>query len=683
MFLLTDAKSTWACACLRATIFASLLAGPLLAQDVPDVVDLEKRIAATPADAKFALLLTLADRLEPIDIDRALTVAQQARSLAHSPAEELAAQAELAALRRGRGDYADAMQLARDGLTEADRLGDDGLRARFYYVIARTEWSLADFPASTESFHNAIQLAEKVHDLPLLCDAHTGISSIYHDLNQPELATQHLEEARKLAEQLHDSRRLGDYYKILGNQLAASGRRAAARAAHERSRQIHEQAGNERGVADALQNLASLAMNPEDLNQAVPDCTRAIAIYERLGLPRQRLNAEREFGRVLVRLGRPKEGIAHLETSLSLARTLGGRNAAANTYRELSTAYEAAGDLRAALDAQRQLKLETDAVLSETARQQIAVLNARYEAGRREHEIDLLRRDEALKDAELLRGRWQRYGLIAVFGCTALAVGAFVSRQRLKLRAEHRVLVETQAAKEAAEEADRVKTRFLGMASHDIRSPLGNIVTLASELRRTPAPLDSEHLDLIASEAQRVLCLVEELLTIAALETGKLELRRGPVDLVEVTHSAVEGLRWQATAKRQLIELQEPPVGVGEFTGDATRLHQVVTNLLSNAIKFSPPGKTITVALRRTAEHLQLSVRDEGPGLTAADAARLFTPFERLSTHPTGGESSHGLGLSIAHEIVRLHGGTIRVESRPGEGATFIAEFPLAGATAT
>jgi signal transduction histidine kinase len=109
--------------------------------------------------------------------------------------------------------------------------------------------------------------------------------------------------------------------------------------------------------------------------------------------------------------------------------------------------------------------------------------------------------------------------------------------------------------------------------------------------------------------------------------------------------------------------------------GDASRLYQVVANLVSNAIKFTPPGKAIAVTVSREGPRVVLRVRDEGPGMSTEVQARLFTPFAQGAARPTGGESSHGLGLSIAHEIVRLHGGSLRVESKPGAGATFIVEL--------
>jgi signal transduction histidine kinase len=673
-------------------LLLSLPITALLAQTPSDIAELEKKIAAAPREAQFALQLDLADRLEQVDVDRALAAAARARELATQPADQLAVLAAQAAILRTRGSYPEAMQLARAGLGEANTLASDRLRARFYYLIARTQWNLADYTAATASFHDAIQLAEKAGDLALLCDAETGLATIFHDLRQPDQESVHLEVARKLAEQLNDARRLGDYYKVLGNQRATAGDHAGARAAHERSRQIHEQAGNDRGVADALQNLAALAVTPEELAQGEADCLRAIATYLQLGQPRPRLNAERELGRVLVQLGRPQEALPHLTTSLQLARQLNVRSAAASAYRELAAAHEAAGDLRAALDAQRHFQIETDAVLGERARQQIAVLNVTYEAGKRETEIALLRGEQARKQAELnakntalvaadlALGRAKAIRLALGMGILAGAVGlgAFFLHQRTRLRAERRLHAETQAAKEAAEEADRVKTRFLGIATHDIRAPLGHIVTLAGDLRKTaPSAEHAEDLDALASEAQRVLCLVEELLTLSALETGGLSLHRAPLELAEVTHAAIDALRWQATAKRQTIGFQSPPPGTTTLTGDAQRLHQVVTNLVSNAIKFSPPGSAIAVSFTRGESTLTLAVRDAGPGLSPEDAAKLFQPFGRLSAHPTAGESSHGLGLSIAHEIVRLHGGAIRVESQPGAGATFLIDLPL------
>lgn len=659
-------------------LVALLIAATASAQTSAEIADAERKVAQTSGDARFTALTDLAELVAQSDVGRALEVAQQALDLAATPEHKLQARALQAALHRNRGDYGVALELARTGLAEAVALKSEHLAARFHYILARTQWNLADFPASTESFHEAIRLAEKVDDLRLLCDAHTGISTIYHDLNQPDQATDHLEKARELAEKLNDSRRLGDYYKILGNQKAARGDVAGARQVHLRSREIHEKSGNQRGVADALQNLAALAATPAELQTAATDCARAIAIYDHLGLPRQRLNAEREFGRVLVKLGRPVEAVVHLENSLAIARTIGGRNVTANTYRELANAYESSGNLRAAIDALKKFQAETDVILSENTRQRIAVLNARYEADRREHDIKMLRRDQELKDAELVRARWQRYGLIAILLLGTIAVGAFISRHRLKLRSEQRIHAETRAARDAAEQADAVKTRLLAMVSHDIRGPLGNVLALAADLRtESGSAKGDDRLLLIEHEAERVVRLAEELLDAAALEAGRLELQLAPLDLAEITTATLGRLRRMAAAKGQSLLFTPPSRDLGVLTGDAARLTQVVTNLVSNAIKYAPRHTTVQVTLTRESAFVRLQVRDEGPGIPPDEISLLFRPFSRLSAKPTGGESTHGVGLSITHDLVRLHGGRVFVESTPGQGATFTVELPL------
>jgi signal transduction histidine kinase len=141
--------------------------------------------------------------------------------------------------------------------------------------------------------------------------------------------------------------------------------------------------------------------------------------------------------------------------------------------------------------------------------------------------------------------------------------------------------------------------------------------------------------------------------------------------------TVVETLQWQAEAKRQTIAFAEPAAGAGRLNGDAARLYQVLANLLSNAIKFSPPGETIGISLVRDAGNVTMTVRDRGPGLAADDISALFAPFDRLAGNTHIAESSHGMGLLSAQEIVQQHGGKISVVSKPGDGAAFTVSLPV------
>jgi signal transduction histidine kinase len=317
--------------------------------------------------------------------------------------------------------------------------------------------------------------------------------------------------------------------------------------------------------------------------------------------------------------------------------------------------------------------------VNESTRGRIEEVRERFDADRREQHIALLKQKEELQAAELERAWWQRFGLGAVLLLGGVMTVGIIGRQRLVLRAKNRALAETVAAQKSAEEADRLKTRFLGIAAHDIKAPLATVNHLVEDLRLELASGGhaAAHLELIQGQVRRVICHARDFLDIAALETGRLELASTRSDLAAVARTVVEEQRWHASAKGQALTFEEPDRGTGEIMGDSNRLHQVITNLVDNAIKYSPAGATTTVSITRQADTVQLAVRDEGPGLTPQDLLQLYAPFTRGSSRPSGRESSHGYGLSIAMEIARLHGGRILAESCPGRGATFTLELPV------
>jgi signal transduction histidine kinase len=512
------------------------------------------------------------------------------------------------------------------------------------------------------------------------------IGSAHRQLDDIPKFRTHTELALAAAERAGDNALRYAALNNLGNVYLAERNFSQARRLHEEVLAYRQKIGNRWDAAGSLTNLADVAEAEGDFPEALAHQERALAIRVELNDQRGQVRSLRQVAGVLRRMGRLDDALVRLRDARTRAEKIGGHELLNFVYSELALVHEAKGSFADALAAERLATKEREALAGDRARTHIVELEARFDLARKQQTIASLARDKQVQmvelhaqQAELESARWQRYGLIAVLTLGLIAVAALISRQRLKLAAEHRILEETRSARDSAQEADRVKTRFLGIASHDIRAPRGNIVNLTEGLRSDPADpaTRSERIDTITSEAQRVLCLVEDLLTTAALESGKLELRPAPTDLIEISHAVVDSLRWQASAKRQKLVCHSVSAETGRLSGDAARLYQVVANLVSNAIKFSPPGATVTLSFARTATTVSVSVRDEGPGFSAADTAKLFQPFDRLAAVPTAGESSHGLGLSIAHEIVRLHGGNLRVDSRPGFGATFTAELPV------
>ena len=231
------------------------------------------------------------------------------------------------------------------------------------------------------------------------------------------------------------------------------------------------------------------------------------------------------------------------------------------------------------------------------------------------------------------------------------------------------------------ERLDRQKNQFLGIAAHDLRSPLGIILGYSEFLMDEAATtLSAEHhrfLSFIRSSSQFMLQLVDELLDISTIESGRLELFRQPTDLATLIESNVEINR--ALAERKGIELVcDCQADMPLATVDGPKVEQVLNNLISNAIKYSFPDSTVEVRASYGSNSVLIAVQDRGQGISEKDQQLLFQWFGRRRAKGTAGEKSTGLGLAIAQKIVHEHGGEVWVESKEGEGSTFFVSLPTA-----
>jgi signal transduction histidine kinase/ActR/RegA family two-component response regulator len=237
---------------------------------------------------------------------------------------------------------------------------------------------------------------------------------------------------------------------------------------------------------------------------------------------------------------------------------------------------------------------------------------------------------------------------------------------------------EAEIAGARAEKASRTKDNFLGTVSHELRNPLNSILLWSTALLRDDTISESTRRGVTAIErAVRVQGqLIEDLLDISRIESGRLRLDVQTVDLAEVVRAGVESMRAAADAKSiAMQEIIDPRVDA--VAGDPGRLQQVVWNLVSNAVKFTPKGGKIQVRLERINSHVEIIVADTGQGI---EPASLRSVFERFWQAEQSNQSKQGvgLGLSIVKELVGLHGGTVSAHSDgPGHGSTFTVRLPL------
>ena len=229
------------------------------------------------------------------------------------------------------------------------------------------------------------------------------------------------------------------------------------------------------------------------------------------------------------------------------------------------------------------------------------------------------------------------------------------------------------------ETASRHKSEFLANMSHELRTPLNAVIgfsdVLSEQMFGELNAKQLEYLDDIRSSGRHLLALINDILDLSKVEAGRMELVLTHFSLPEAIESGMTMVRERAA--RQGIELAlKVDLQQDVIEADERKIKQVLFNLLSNAVKFTPPGGHVTVTARDDADNVEISVRDSGIGIDKEDQVRIFEAFQQAERGPARAQEGTGLGLGLARRFVELHGGTISVESEPGQGSTFTVRLP-------
>jgi signal transduction histidine kinase len=260
---------------------------------------------------------------------------------------------------------------------------------------------------------------------------------------------------------------------------------------------------------------------------------------------------------------------------------------------------------------------------------------------------------------------------LAVEAVTALLLGAVLAEREHAERARERLLREEQAAHRAAQAAVAARDEFLSLAAHELKTPL-TAVKMAAQVMSRASAFEPRMVEIIVREERRLERLVGDLLDVARLESGQVQLQRQEIELLPLVQASVEHAR--LLSDRHPIRIEAPaPVRRGWW--DPDRVEQIVLNLLSNAVKYSPPDQEIVVTLRDGGAAAEIAVCDHGQGIPPDALARVFERFYRVD-HGRTAPSGLGLGLTITRSLVEAHGGRIEVASAEGEGSTFTVVLP-------
>lgn len=241
------------------------------------------------------------------------------------------------------------------------------------------------------------------------------------------------------------------------------------------------------------------------------------------------------------------------------------------------------------------------------------------------------------------------------------------------------LLEREQAARTAAESANRLKDEFLATLSHELRTPLNTMVGWTQLLtrRRLDETTTAQALETINRNTNSLAQLIKDILDMSQIIRGKLRLNIQPVELIPIVEAAIDTVRPAADAKEICLEWQFDPT-VGVVMGDANRLQQLVWNLLGNAVKFTPIGGSVSLQLNRLDSYIEIRVSDTGVGIAPEFLPHVFERFRQADSSTTRSHGGLGLGLAIVRHLVELHGGTVYANSSGiGQGTTFTVNLPM------
>lgn len=585
--------------------------------------------------------------------------------------------------------------------------------AKSHKYVGQSYSAQSDFKNAIDHLDSALLLSRSLGEKKLEGNVLLHLGIVYKNFDHKKAIEAYFESLEihrslnDLKSESHLLNNIGIVFKLLGNYRVALEYYLA-------SLRIKESLGSEETIHNTLSNIGNIYVIMEDYTKGLEYASKSLELLRKFG---RRNNESVILGNIALcnkKLGNKDEAYKYYVEALDIAKEFGNRQSEADNYDGLGELYFESGDYEKAMECFGEgLSIAEDiddkAILSSICHNIGKVLLHTKDFDRC---YEILQK--GLEHSKLLEDK----NMIAAFYPTLSsyheAVGNYVkaieylklynelNKELLKNQSEmitRSLMIQHEAERHQKEaEMNRVKNEeltrivkkldeinedknnFIGIVSHDLRDPVSGIYSISELLlSEYPSLPEDEKIDFIndiKTSSGRVIKLLQTLLDINAIETGRLKMDFENNDLTEITNTAVDFYDEKAKAKNIDIHFTgEKPI---LFYGDKRSAEQILSNLISNAIKYTQPGKNVYIILSETDTAARFEIDDEGPGLTADDMKNVFGKFTRLSARPTAGEESFGLGLSIVKKLVKMNKGKVWCESEYGKGAKFFVELPKA-----
>ena len=547
-----------------------------------------------------------------------------------------------------------------------------------------------NYKKALEGFEEAIAIFELIKNNLGLAYSYSSMSTLYIDSKDYVRAEEMCIKALEIRKVMKDESGLAYNYLELAKIYDMAGDENKAFETLKEAEEISGRLQNKSLEADIKSVLASLYRQKSDLSMAQKLIREAKQLSEEADNTQLFIRVYKEYAQIMQAAKNYEEAILYHTKVIEMADKSGSSSELRDTYRSLSSVYEALGKTDEAFEAYKKYAtIERRLNDIENAR-----LIQQHETSilleEQERENELLKLRQAQNEEVIREQRYRNFALLSVVIITLVAIVTLViysnnknkynkdlQRQRDKIESQNKKISTQnsllQRKNDSLANINLQKDTLMNILAHDLKSPFNRIKGLTTLLEMDPSE-QKELVPLIKKMSEEGIVLINEVLEVSRLEGQKLSQVTEKVELEKILQQRIH--QYTEEGKSKGIELVSELDVKKEFNTNQVYLERIVDNLLSNAIKYSKSDSTVRVSANCSDNSLTLMVQDEGQGFSEEDKQNLYTKFKTLSAKPTGGESSSGLGLSLVKTLIDRLEGSIELDSELGKGSTFTVVLP-------
>jgi signal transduction histidine kinase/DNA-binding response OmpR family regulator/Tfp pilus assembly protein PilF len=668
---------------------------------------LEEELDQVRDTARINVLIKLADEYTSYDLDHADSLAQEALTLSKRldfTEGLIKSLNSLSFIKSSKGSYEEGYNLCEQAIQLSQQTGNREWIAESYHHMFLVHFKKGEYKLALPAAEKCMEIALELNSNRLLAQANDDIGIIKGINGHHTEAIEYFMKSLSLYEQLGDDAKIGIALMHLGHTFELAGSYEKALEYLKRSQVVNQRIGNKFNEAWALVNIGVTYSRMNQVDTALNYYKRSLMIAEQIKDQRLILTNLDNIGgkysmmkdfdkanqylqrayklseesgtnsRTVYITGNLAENYFYMgqfdsarvfgEKQLILALNSGLISEQKVAYYVLAQVYDSLNDHQSAYEALQKYITVNDTIFSREKSRQIEELRESYESEQKEQEIASLEKE---KNAEQFR-RNTFAGVALLF---LLIGGLLYNNQRIKTRKNKELLKKEK-------EVDVLKSKFFANITHEFRTPL-TLILGPIEMMKSEAvnPKIHQHLNVMKTNASRLLDLINQLLELSKIESGSLKLKASPGNIVPVVKGIVMSFESMVLKKGIMLKVESLKEKINLYF-DREKLEKVLINLISNAIKFTPNGGQIFVELSNRDEYLNILIKDTGMGIPERDLEFIFDRF--YQSHNGRESTGSGIGLALAKELIELHHGSIRVKSEEGSGTEFFIRLPMRNA---